>query len=158
MLLDPLLSEELENAVAHEDAATLDEQPPSSDPVMTSAAVEDGPSLRPTHEARLARVRTAPVTAHAGSRRARGRDSTSAGDRRLGRRSRGVSFEEATTAWEDPAHVVIIDGSGQDTFLLIGFTNRGRILTVVHVERGERDRIISAWQATENERKIYTKG
>jgi uncharacterized DUF497 family protein len=70
----------------------------------------------------------------------------------------GLSFDEATTAWTDPAHVIVDDGSGADTFLLIGLSHGGRLLTVVHVERGERERIISAWRATANEQKIYTEG
>ena len=72
--------------------------------------------------------------------------------------SHGASFDEAITAWTDPAHVIIDDGSGEDTFLLIGLSYDGRFLTVVHVERGERDRIISAWRATANEQKTYTEG
>jgi uncharacterized DUF497 family protein len=70
----------------------------------------------------------------------------------------GVSFEEGVTAFEDPRHVVLDDGSGLDTFLLIGFSVTGRLLTVVHVERGKRDRIISTWRATRREQGIYRMG
>jgi uncharacterized DUF497 family protein len=47
------------------------------------------------------------------------------------------------------------DGSSTDRFLLIGFSIVGRLLTVVHVERGGRDRIISAWRVTRQEEDIY---
>ena len=68
----------------------------------------------------------------------------------------GVSFEEASTAFEDVYHRVTGDGSGRPGhFLLIGFSSVGQLLTVVHVERGVRDRIVSAWQATRREREIY---
>jgi uncharacterized protein len=68
----------------------------------------------------------------------------------------GVSFEEATTAFEDPNHALIDDGGSR--YLLIGFSLRGRLLTVVHIERGERERIISAWRATEAETRTYKEG
>jgi uncharacterized protein len=68
----------------------------------------------------------------------------------------GVTFEEAATAFEDPNHAILDDGG--DSYVLIGFSLRGRLLTVVHVERGERERIISAWRATETERRVYEEG
>jgi uncharacterized DUF497 family protein len=71
-------------------------------------------------------------------------------------RKHGVSFEEAATAFEDPNHALLEDGGSR--YLLIGFSVRGRLLTVVHVERGERERIISAWRATETETRMYEKG
>jgi uncharacterized protein len=67
----------------------------------------------------------------------------------------GVSFEEAATSFEDPSHLILADGSGGARFVLIGFSIRGKLLTVVHVERGERDRIISAWRATVAETRLY---
>jgi uncharacterized DUF497 family protein len=70
-------------------------------------------------------------------------------------RIHGVSFDEAITAFEDEHHHVFDDGSGLDRFVLIGFSAAGRLLTVVHVERGERDRIISAWTATRVEEDLY---
>jgi uncharacterized DUF497 family protein len=70
----------------------------------------------------------------------------------------GVSFAEATTVFEDPNAVLLDDGSGTKKFLLIGFSAAARILTVVHVERGDRDRIISAWRATAAEERLYREG
>jgi uncharacterized DUF497 family protein len=54
--------------------------------------------------------------------------------------------------------VLVNDGSGRDRFVLIGFSIVGRVLTVVHVEHGKRDRIISVWRATRRERDIYRQG
>lgn len=70
----------------------------------------------------------------------------------------GVSFEEAITSFADPAHAVFDDGSGEDRYVLIGFSHGGRLLTVVHVERGQRERIISAWRATRTEETKYREG
>ena len=56
----------------------------------------------------------------------------------------GVSFEEATTAIMDPRALFLADESGRERRLsAVGMSQRARILFVVHVERGERDRIIS---------------
>jgi len=68
----------------------------------------------------------------------------------------GVSFEEGATAFEDPNHLVVDDGSNDgETYWLIGFSIAGRLLTVVHVERGRRERIISARRATVGEEQRY---
>jgi uncharacterized DUF497 family protein len=42
--------------------------------------------------------------------------------------------------------------------VVIGASLRERVLFVVHVERGERDRIISARRATPREREVYESG
>ncbi len=59
------------------------------------------------------------------------------------------------TAFEDRNHVIVEDGVGDGTYLLIGLSHGGRLLTVVHVERGARERIISAWLATATEEGTY---
>ena len=60
----------------------------------------------------------------------------------------GVSFAEAATVFADPpGHMVVI-----------GTSLRERVLYVVHVERGQRDRLISARAATPAEREIYEVG
>jgi hypothetical protein len=69
----------------------------------------------------------------------------------------GVSFEEAITAFEDPRHVLVDDGAGNGGYVLIGFSLRGRLLTVVHVERGPRERIVSAWLASAKEERVYAR-
>jgi uncharacterized DUF497 family protein len=67
-----------------------------------------------------------------------------------------VSFAEAATVFADPLAVYLDDGSGMGRMVVIGTSLRERVLYVVHVERGERDRIISARSATAAER-AYTK-
>ena len=67
----------------------------------------------------------------------------------------GVSFSEAATVFADPFAVYLDDGSGKGRMVVIGTSLRERVLFVVHVERGERDRIISARRATPGEREVY---
>jgi uncharacterized DUF497 family protein len=70
----------------------------------------------------------------------------------------GVSFAEAATVFADPFAIYLDDGSGQGRMVVIGASLRQRVLYVVHVERGERDRIISARSATAAERAVYESG
>lgn len=70
----------------------------------------------------------------------------------------GVSFPEAATVFADPFAVYLDDGSGIGNMVVIGTSLRERILCVVHVERGGRDRIISARGATAGERDVYESG
>jgi uncharacterized DUF497 family protein len=70
----------------------------------------------------------------------------------------GVSFAEAATVFADPFAVYLDDGSGEGRMVVIGTSLRQRILYVVHVERGERDRILSARSATPAERAVYESG
>jgi uncharacterized DUF497 family protein len=75
---------------------------------------------------------------------------------RANRRKLGVSFEEAATALNSPDVQVDDDGSGRGRARGIGYSVRGRLLTAVVAEEcGERDRIISAWKATREERRLY---
>jgi uncharacterized protein len=70
----------------------------------------------------------------------------------------GVSFPEAATVFADPYAVYLDDGSGIGRLVVIGTSLRERLLYVVHVERGERDRIISARPASGGEREVYETG
>ena len=70
----------------------------------------------------------------------------------------GVSFSEATTVFADPFAVYLDDGSGIGRMVVIGTSLRDRLLYVVHVERGERDRLISARPAMSGERDVYETG
>jgi uncharacterized DUF497 family protein len=72
----------------------------------------------------------------------------------------GVSFDEASTAFKDTLSLTINDplhSDEEDRFILIGNSARNRLLVVVHTERGENIRIISARKATKKERKQYEK-
>lgn len=70
----------------------------------------------------------------------------------------GVSFPEAATVFADPLAVYLDDGSELGRVVVIGTSIREGILCVVHVERGDRDRIISARRATPGEREVYETG
>jgi uncharacterized DUF497 family protein len=70
----------------------------------------------------------------------------------------GVSFFEAATVFADPLAVYLDDGSGVGTLVVIGTSLRERVLYVVHVQRGARDRIISARLAESGERAVYETG
>jgi len=73
-------------------------------------------------------------------------------------RKHGVSFEEAASAFADPLSITIRDplhSQGEDRFVLLGLSHTGRVLVVVHVERGASIRVISARAATRKERKTY---
>jgi len=70
----------------------------------------------------------------------------------------GVSFEEACTAFKDPLSLTIDDplhSNDEKRLVLIGMSYDNRILVVVHTERGDKIRIISARKATKKERKYY---
>lgn len=70
----------------------------------------------------------------------------------------GISFPEAATVFADPFAMYLDDGSGTGNMIVIGTSLRERLLYVVHVERGDRDRIISARPATPGERDVYESG
>lgn len=73
----------------------------------------------------------------------------------------GVSFLEAASAFLDELSLVIADpdhSEEENRFVLVGQSVHGRVLVVVHVERGVRLRIISARRATRREREDYDGG
>ena len=71
-----------------------------------------------------------------------------------------VSFEEAQTVFFDDDALQFLDENHSQTeerFLMLGVSNRLRILLVVHCYREDEStiRIISARKATRNEKKMY---
>jgi hypothetical protein len=69
-----------------------------------------------------------------------------------------VSFEEAATVFGDFLSITIPDSThseSEDRWIIIGESNKNRLIVVVHTERGDRIRIISARQATFHERREY---
>ena len=77
---------------------------------------------------------------------------------RTNERKHGVSFDEAATAFGDPLSVTIPDpehSDDEDRFILMGSTYLGRILVVVHTDRGDNIRVISARSATRTEMRAY---
>ena len=70
----------------------------------------------------------------------------------------GITFDEASTVFEDFLSLTIHDplhSENEERFTLIGISHKNRILIVVHTERGDNIRIISARKATKNERSYY---
>jgi len=74
----------------------------------------------------------------------------------LNLKKHGVSFEEATEVFFDPFYQHG-DAStrGEAREFVLGYSARQRLLLVVHAERANRFRIISARPATRQERKQY---
>lgn len=73
-------------------------------------------------------------------------------------RKHGVSFLEAATAFGDPLSVTVPDprhSVGEERFVLFGQSGRGRLLAVMHTERGSKIRIISARLMTSREKREY---
>jgi hypothetical protein len=73
-------------------------------------------------------------------------------------RKHGVSFDEACTVFGDPLAATIEDPQHsirEQRFITIGRSALGRLVVVVHAERGDRARLISARRATPRERRTY---
>jgi uncharacterized protein len=73
----------------------------------------------------------------------------------------GVSFDEAKSAFADPLSLTIDDpyhSDSEDRFVTIGRSDSERLLIVVHTDRDELIRIISAREATKGEMKQYEEG
>ena len=70
----------------------------------------------------------------------------------------GVSFEEASTVFRDLLSLTIDDplhSEDEGRMIQIGISYKNRLLVVVHTERGDNIRIISARKATKKERNNY---
>ncbi len=70
----------------------------------------------------------------------------------------GISFDEASTVFGDPLSLTLHDplhSENEERFVVIGTSHKNRVLIVVHTERGDDIRIISARKATKNERLQY---
>ncbi len=73
----------------------------------------------------------------------------------------GVSFEEAKTVFDDPLYVDFYDpdhSEDEERYLIVGESNRGRLLIVSYTERGDSIRLISARELTRTEREAYEEG
>ena len=70
----------------------------------------------------------------------------------------GVSFEEAATVFGDPLSLTIPDPAHsevEDRSIVLGQSHQRKLLVVVHTERGDNIRIISARRASRRERRSY---
>jgi len=84
-----------------------------------------------------------------------------AGKSASNREKHGVSFEEAATAFGDPPSSTILDPDSSDDetrFVLIGRAASGRTVVIVHTDRGESTRLISARLASRGERRSHEQG
>ncbi|HUO84342.1 MAG TPA: BrnT family toxin [Thermoanaerobaculia bacterium] len=76
-------------------------------------------------------------------------------------RKHEVTFDESVTIFGDPFSLLIADpdhSESEKRLLLLGTSDRGRILVVSHVLRGETIRIISVRRAERRERRRYEEG
>ena len=70
----------------------------------------------------------------------------------------GVSFEEASSVFGDSLSVTYPDPDHsiqEERFLMIGLSNKHRILVISHMYYNETVRIISARQTTKREQRFY---
>ncbi len=70
----------------------------------------------------------------------------------------GVSFEEAKTVFGDPLSDTFNDpdhSRDEHRFIIIGISERGRMLIVAHTDEHEAIRIVSAREPTRGEIKFY---
>ena len=71
-----------------------------------------------------------------------------------------VSFPEAATVFGDLLSVTIPDpahSQAETRFIILGRSHLGRLLVVIHTERDDNIRVISARPASRRERKDYEK-
>ena len=76
-------------------------------------------------------------------------------------RKHGVSFKDAVTVFGDTLSITIeepVPSSDETRFITLGRSTGGKFLVVVHAERGDNVRIISAREATRLERKQHEEG
>ena len=77
---------------------------------------------------------------------------------RANQQKHGVSFEEASSVFANPLAVIFADTEhslDETRELMVGHSDRNRVLIVSFTERSETVRIISARVATPRERKDY---
>jgi uncharacterized protein len=73
----------------------------------------------------------------------------------------GVSFEEAKTVFDDPLYIDFYEPDHSEheaRYLIVGVSNRRRLLIVSYTERGDSIHLISAREVTQSEREAYEEG
>ena len=72
-------------------------------------------------------------------------------------RKHGVSFAHAEQALRDPMAYTVDDPDsvGELRFVTMGMDSLGRVIVVVHTQRGEQTRLISARKASRGEAEKY---
>lgn len=69
-----------------------------------------------------------------------------------------VTFDEASTVFKDTLSLTIDDplhSQDENRLILVGMSYKNRLLVVIHTERGNNIRIISARRASKKERILY---
>jgi uncharacterized DUF497 family protein len=72
----------------------------------------------------------------------------------------GVTFEEASTVFADSLSLTIPDpehSRSEKRYVTMGRAFTGKLLVVVHTDRGDNIRLISARRANRRERRSYEK-
>ena len=73
-------------------------------------------------------------------------------------RKHNISFEEASTVFGDDLSITIEDplhSQDENRYILIGQSIHSRTLVVIHLEKTDSIRIISARRATKKEKRFY---
>jgi uncharacterized DUF497 family protein len=76
-------------------------------------------------------------------------------------RKHKVSFEKASTIFDDPLFITFLDEEhsiDEERYITMGLSKRQRLLLVAHTNRQGRTRIISARKVTKNEQGFYEEG
>ena len=74
------------------------------------------------------------------------------------KKNHGITFEEASTIFGDLLSITIADPThsiGEDRFITIGRSINDKFIVVVHTDRDDIIRIISARKVTRNEKRQY---
>ncbi len=74
-------------------------------------------------------------------------------------KGREIAFEEVCSVFEDPNEYTESDNRydyDENRMITIGVSNQGRLLTVAWVERKEVIRIITAFEPSKVQQRIYT--
>ena len=77
------------------------------------------------------------------------------------RNHQGVTFDEASTVFDDPMRVEVADddhSDGEERYTTVGWSVYGRLLRVTHTDRGRRIRLISARPLTRSQQKRFDDG
>jgi uncharacterized protein len=72
-----------------------------------------------------------------------------------------VSFEEASSVFGDKLSITYPDPEhsiNEERFIMIGLSNKQRVLVISHIYRDKAVRIISARLATKREQRFYEDG
>jgi uncharacterized DUF497 family protein len=82
----------------------------------------------------------------------------SARKNRLNVLKHGVDFKEASTVFDDPAHVSVSDPDhsfNENRYITIGMSTGNRLVIMAHTFENDKIRIITARKPTRTERRKY---